>query len=106
MLILLLLKSFHIVEVGLSGSKTFKIITSQPELMVETIRDRLGRGATYKEVYGGYSKEQFKEITCVINRLEESKIKEIISEIDETAFVTVYDVAEVKGGSFKKKNIH
>lgn len=99
-------KVIHIVEEGLSGSKTFKIITTEPELMVETIRDRLGRGATYNEVYGGYSKEQFKEITCVINRLEESKMKEIINEIDEKAFITVYDVAEVKGGTFKKKNIH
>lgn len=99
-------KVIHIVEEGLSGSKTFKIITTQPELMVETIRDRLGRSATYNEVYGGYSKEKFKEITCVINRLEESKIKEIIHEIDDSAFVTVYDVAEVKGGNFRKHNIH
>ncbi|MBY0204048.1 YitT family protein [Paenibacillus polysaccharolyticus] len=99
-------KVIHIVEEGLSGSKTFKIITTQPEVMVETIRDRLGRGATYTEAYGGYSNEQFKEITCVINRMEESKIKEIINEIDPTAFVVVYDVAEVKGGNFKKKDIH
>lgn len=99
-------KVIHIVEVGLSGSKTFKIITTQPELMVETIRDCLGRSATYKEAYGGYSHEKFKEITCVINRLEESKIKEIINEIDETAFVTVYDVAEVKGSNFRKHDIH
>ncbi|MEX6701983.1 YitT family protein [Peribacillus frigoritolerans] len=99
-------KVIHIVEVGLSGSKTFKIITTQPELMVETIRDRLGRSATYNEVYGSYSNKKFKEITCVINRLEESKIKEIINEIDETAFVTVYDVAEVKGGNFRKHDIH
>jgi uncharacterized membrane-anchored protein YitT (DUF2179 family) len=99
-------KVIHIVEVGLSGSKTFQIITSQPALMVETIRDRLGRSATYKEAYGGYSHEKFKEITCVINRLEESKMKEIINEIDPTAFVTVYDVAEVKGGNFRKNNIH
>ena len=75
-------KVIPIVEEGLSGSKTFKIITTQPELMVQTIRDRLGRGATYKDAYGGYSNEQFKEITCVINRLEESKLKEIIREID------------------------
>ena len=53
-------KVIHIVEEGLSGSKTFKIITNQPEIMVETIRDRLGRGATYNDVYGGYSNEQFK----------------------------------------------
>ncbi|MBR3378918.1 MAG: YitT family protein [Bacillus sp. (in: Bacteria)] len=99
-------KVIHIVEEGLSGSKTFKIITTQPEIMVETIRDRLGRGATYTEAYGGYSNEQFKEITCIINRMEESKIKDIINEIDPTAFVVVYDVAEVRGGNFKKRDIH
>lgn len=99
-------KVIHIVEEGLSGSKTFKIITNQPEDMVETIRDRLGRGATLTDAYGGYSNEHFKEITCVINRMEESKIKEIIHEIDPNAFVVVYDVAEVKGGNFKKNNIH
>jgi uncharacterized membrane-anchored protein YitT (DUF2179 family) len=99
-------KVIHVVEVGLSGSKTFKIITTQPELMGETIRDRLGRSATYNEVYGSYTKEKFREITCVINRLEESKMKEIIQEIDEDAFVTVYDVAEVRGGNFRKRNIH
>ncbi|WP_347321567.1 YitT family protein [Rossellomorea sp. RS05] len=99
-------KVIHIVEEGLSGSKTFKIISSEPKLMVETIRDRLGRSATYKEAYGGYSHEKFMEITCVINRLEESKLKEIITDIDPSAFVTIYDVAEVKGGNFRKNDIH
>lgn len=99
-------KVIHVVEEGLSGSKTFKIITTQPETMIETIRDRLGRSATYNEVYGGYSNEQFKEITCVINRMEENKMKDIIRETDKNAFVTVYDVAEVKGGNFKKRDIH
>lgn len=99
-------KVIHIVEEGLSGSKTFKIITAEPEIMIETIRDRLGRSATYKDAYGGYSNELFKEITCVINRLEESKMKEIIGEIDPHAFVAVYDVAEVKGGNFRKRDIH
>jgi uncharacterized membrane-anchored protein YitT (DUF2179 family) len=99
-------KVIHIVEEGLSGSKTFKIITNEPELMVEKIRENLGRGATYNVVEGGYSNEKFKEINCVINRLEESKMKEIINEIDENAFVIVYDVAEVKGGNFKKHDVH
>ncbi|WP_251554285.1 YitT family protein [Neobacillus muris] len=99
-------KVIHIVEEGLSGSKAFQIITTEPVLMVETIRDRLGRSATYKEAYGGFSHERFKEITCIINRLEETKLKEIIHEIDPKAFVTVFDVAEVKGGNFKKNDIH
>lgn len=99
-------KVIGIVEEGLSGSKMYKIITSEPEDMVETIRDRLGRSSTYSIVQGAYSSEQFKEITCIINRLEDSKMKEIILEIDPSAFVTVYEVAEVRGGNFSKRNIH
>lgn len=99
-------KVIHIVEEGLSGSKEYRIITSQPEDMVETIRDRLGRGATYNIVQGAYSSEEFREITCIINRLEDSKMKEIILEIDPHAFVTVYEVSEVRGGNFSKRNIH
>ncbi|MEK5079880.1 YitT family protein [Solibacillus sp. FSL W7-1436] len=99
-------KVIIIVEEGLSGSKTYKIITKDPLTMVETIRDRLGRSATFSTVHGAYSHQEFQEITCVINRMEESKIKGIIREIDPNAFVTVYEVVEVKGGSFKKQNIH
>jgi uncharacterized membrane-anchored protein YitT (DUF2179 family) len=99
-------KVIHIVEEGLSGSKTFKIITEEPETMVETIRDRLGRSATYTLAEGGYSNEPFKEITCIVSRMEERKMKEIIHELDPKAFVAIYDVSEVKGGNFKKRDIH
>ncbi|MCT4786498.1 YitT family protein [Exiguobacterium aestuarii] len=99
-------KVIHIVEEGLSGAKTFKIITSEPQEMVETIRDRLGRSATLNQIQGAYSKESYYEITCVINRLEERKIKDIIDGIDPKAFVVVYEVTEVKGGNFQKRDIH
>lgn len=99
-------KVIVIVEEGLSGSKTYKIITNEPILMVETIRDRLGRSATFNTVYGAYSNQEYKEITCVINQMEESKIKAIIKEIDPTAFVTIYEVVEVSGGSFQKRDVH
>lgn len=99
-------KVIPIVEEGFSGSKTFKIITEQPEAITEAIRDRLGRTATYNTVQGAYSQQSYKEITCVINRLEESKMKTLIRDFDPNAFVTIYEVVEVKGGSFKKKDIH
>lgn len=99
-------KVIHIIEEGFSGSKTFKIITANPDEMTEAIRDRLGRTATYSTVQGAYSQQEFKEITCVINRLEESKMKNIIKDTDPNAFVTIYEVVEVKGGTFKKKDIH
>ncbi len=99
-------KVIHIVEEGLSGAKTFKIITSEPQEMVEKIRDRLGRNATLNQIQGAYSKESYYEITCVINRLEERKIKDIIDDVDPKAFVVVYEVTEVKGGNFQKRDIH
>ena len=99
-------KVIHIVEEGLSGSKSFKIITNDPINMVETIRDRLGRSATINSVQGAYSNQELKEITCIINRMEESKMKTIIREIDPTAFVTIYEVIEVKGGNFQKRDVH
>jgi len=43
---------------------------------------------------------------CVITRLEMAKLKSIVDEIDEGAFVTFNDVHEVMGGRFKKKAIH
>lgn len=98
-------KVIHIIEVGLSGSKTFKIVTSKPEVMVEEIRLRLGRSATYQLVQGGYTSQKFMEITCIIHRLEDSKMKEIIREVDKHAFVAVYDVAEIKGANFERRSL-
>lgn len=54
-------KMIHVVEEGLSGSKTFQIITAEPQLMVETIRDQLGRSATYKDAYGGFPTRSLKK---------------------------------------------
>lgn len=102
----IVLKVIYIVEVGLSGLKVFKIIIKEFELMVEIICDCLGWSVIYNEVYGGYLREKFKEILCVINCLEESKMKEFINEIDLYVFIIVYDVVEVKGGNFKKCDIY
>lgn len=99
-------KVIHIVEEGLSGSKTFKIISEHPDEIALLINKRLGRTATFNLVQGSFSNKQYKEITCVINRLEENKLKEIIRSVDANAFITIYDVSEVKGGSFKKADIH
>ncbi|WP_420827788.1 YitT family protein [Gracilibacillus alcaliphilus] len=95
-------KVIHIIEEGLSGTKTFTIITDKPEELAQTIYERLQRGSTFKTVQGSYSKEDFQEVSCVVNRLEESKMKEIIQEIDPKAFVTIVDVSEVRGGNFTK----
>ena len=98
-------KVIHLIEEGLSGSKTFTIITTKPKSIIEEIKDELGRTCTYNEIHGGYTDIAFTQITCVINRLEEQKLKEIITTKDPHAFIAVYDVSDVKKGSFIKQDL-
>ncbi|PLS15041.1 hypothetical protein CVD28_24485 [Bacillus sp. M6-12] len=99
-------KVIEVIEVGFDDSKSVKIISSAPEEIGEAIQSRLGRSVTYTTGTGGFSKEKVVIIHCVINRMEESKMKQIIKHFDNNAFVTFSDVAEVKGGNFKKRDIH
>lgn len=91
---------------GLEKSKRFHIISTKYEEIGQAIQDRLGRSSTYVTGIGGYSKENIVMLYVVVSSLEESKLKHLIDEIDHNAFVEVSNVADVKGGRFKKKNIH
>jgi uncharacterized membrane-anchored protein YitT (DUF2179 family) len=42
----------------------------------------------------------------VVTRLEISKMRGIINDFDENAFVTIHDVSDVMGGKHKKQAIH
>ncbi|UUZ87150.1 YitT family protein [Paenibacillus sp. P26] len=61
---------------------------------------------TYLEGEGAYSGNDKKVIFCVITRLEEAKLKSIVDEMDSEAFLAVGNIHDVKGGRFKKKDIH
>lgn len=91
---------------GLDESKAVMIVTDKPDEITETLMARLGRGVTVLHGSGGYTKERKDVLYCVITRLEMAKLKSIVDEIDEGAFVTFNDVHEVMGGQFKKKAIH
>jgi uncharacterized membrane-anchored protein YitT (DUF2179 family) len=99
-------KTIDITVTGLDESKSAWIISENSKQIGEAILNRLGRGVTYMNGEGAYSGDDKKVIFCVINRLEEAKLKEIVTEFDDTAFLAVGDIAEVRGGRFKKRDIH
>lgn len=99
-------KVIDIVIAGLDESKSAWIISDHSEVIGSTIIARLGRGVTYLKGEGAYTGDNKKVIFCVINRLEEAKLKLIVEELDPTAFLAVANIAEVRGGRFKKKDIH
>lgn len=91
---------------GLDESKAVLIVTEKQEEIAEVLMARLGRGVTYLKGKGGYSGESKGVLYSVVTRLEVAKLKAIIDEIDENAFVTINDVHDVMGGTLKKKSIH
>jgi uncharacterized membrane-anchored protein YitT (DUF2179 family) len=99
-------KTIDITITGLDESKSVWIISDNARQIGDAIMNRLGRGVTYINGEGAYSGDDKKVIFCVINRLEEAKLKEIVTENDDSAFLAVADIAEVRGGRFKKKDIH
>ncbi|MCQ6282718.1 YitT family protein [Bacillus sp. EB600] len=99
-------KTIDITITGLDESKSVWIISDNAKVIGDAIMDRLGRGVTYMNGEGAYSGDDKKVIFCVINRLEEAKLKEIVTDYDDHAFLAVADIAEVRGGRFKKQDIH
>lgn len=95
-----------VVQVGLESSKSVRIVSSCPREIGQAIQERLGRGVTYIHGTGGFSDESVEIINCIITRMEENKVLTIIREYDPNAFVIITDVSEVKGGNFKKRDIH
>ncbi len=99
-------KTMDIVIAGLDESKFVWIISDEFREIGDAILHRLGRGVTYLSGEGAFSGDDKKVIFCVINRLEEAKLKDIVKDFDSSAFLAIGDIAEVRGGQFKKRDIH
>jgi len=101
--------AFKMIDITIEGfdeSKAVWIISDNHEAIGDAILHRLGRGVTYLNGEGGFSGGSKKVIFCVITRLEEAKLKSIVEERDPAAFLAVGNIHDVKGGRFKKKDIH
>jgi len=101
--------AFKVIDItieGLDESKEVMIISDKHDEITEVLMARLGRGVTLLLGKGGYTGEEKGILYCVVTRLEVAKLKSILNEIDDEAFVTISSVHEVMGGRFKKRAIH
>src|SRR5699024_9974811 len=94
-------KTIDAVTQGLNDTKAAIIVSDKYEELSETINNRLGRTVTRLHGQGGFFANEKDIIYVVIIRLEISKLKDIIYEIDPNAFTTIMDAQEVRGGNFK-----
>lgn len=85
---------------GFHNSKAAFIITKHYDTVARRLMDELGRGVTGLTAKGMYTGENKCVLYCVVSRKEMIKVKDIVHEVDEHAFVIVSDAREVLGEGF------
>lgn len=94
-------KTIDTVIQGLDETKAVIIVSDLYEDVSDAILSRLGRGTTKLKGKGGYTDEEKEVIYAVITRLEVTKLKALVHEIDPSAFITIMNTQETKGAKFK-----
>ena len=99
-------KTIDIIIEGLDEAKAVMIVSDHGEEIAKAITARLGRGVTFLDGRGGFTEDKKTILYSVVTRLEISKLRSIIYDKDENAFVTINNVSDVMGGTYKKRAIH
>ncbi|MGK9266085.1 YitT family protein [Bacillus inaquosorum] len=95
------MKTIDAVIQGLDETKAVIIVSDQYDEISDAILHRLGRGTTKLKGKGGYTDEEKDVIYAVVTRLEVTKLKSIVFEVDQNAFITIMNTHETRGGKFK-----
>lgn len=95
-------KTMDTIQENLASSRQCVIICEESDSIINEIQTRLARGVTVLDAVGGYSSINKKFIYLVIQRNQLSTLKEIVSEIDPTSFVTISPVNNILG-NFKNR---
>jgi uncharacterized membrane-anchored protein YitT (DUF2179 family) len=96
-------KMIDVVTKGFDETYAVMIVTKDPIEVTDELNRQLGRGVTILHGQGGYTKLPKEILYCVVNRLEVTKVKDIVLSMDENAFVTINSVYDIVGGRFKTK---
>ena len=93
-------KMIDLVSTGLEQTKSAIIITDKGKELAREIYNKLGRTTTMMEGKGLLSGD--KEILyCVLTRIEIYELKKIVSEMDESAFISIGEVTDIIGNHIK-----
>lgn len=89
------LKTIDYIVEGLDREKCAMIVTSNPDEICKRLSEEFERGTTRTEALGGYSGEKKTIIYFVVNRFQVTCMKDIVRRADESAFITISEIADV-----------
>jgi len=95
-------KTIDIIQLGFSQSKMVYIITLKQDEVRDAIYAEINRGVTKLPAIGGYTGQARPVLMVVVYQTEFTKLKQLIKNVDPSAFVIVSDAYEVLGEGFKR----
>lgn len=87
-------------------SKVAIIISPHYEQIAAAIDQKLERGATFLDGQGFYSRVDTKVVLTAVKRQQVAELKNLVMEIDSSAFVIVQDAHQVLGDGFSSYSKH
>ena len=105
-------KTIDYVVEGLEAYIGVTIISGKSEIVKDRLVNEMGRGITIYKGERGYLPGKFEMhqdvdiIFTVVTRLELRKLKNLVHEIDERAFVFASMIREASGGIIKRRHVH
>ena len=89
------LKTVDFLVDGLDRAKCAVIITVRPDQVCQALSEAFECGVTRMEARGGYSNTKRTMVYFIVNRFQVTKMKDLVHEIDEAAYIIISDVADV-----------
>jgi uncharacterized membrane-anchored protein YitT (DUF2179 family) len=91
---------------GIEEYNAIIIMSEKSDEIREAIVRVLSRGVTIYNGRGGKTGKPMHILYCVVTRLEIGRVKNVINEIDGTAFIVIHPLADALGGIIKKTALH
>lgn len=85
---------------GFNRRKLLFIISGKEKEISNIIMNELNRGVTFLYGEGAYTGEEKRILYCIVSLSQVPKVKQLVKQIDEKAFISIMDVSEVEGKGF------
>ncbi|MGN0779788.1 MAG: YitT family protein [Aristaeellaceae bacterium] len=95
-------KVVDMVLTGLTSNKACFVISQKHEQVTQRILTEMDRGATLLTARGAYTGQERPVVLCVASRMEVARMKDIVREEDENAFMFITEAHEALGEGFAR----
>ena len=80
---------------GFDRAKCAMIVTVEADRISDALSDNFSSSGTIVKAIGGYSKEEKEIVYFIVNRFQINKLKKIVHDIDNAAFISLQEVADI-----------